>query len=121
MLPFILYPSSFILSPAMYLILAYYHFTPLENPSLEVRRHKDFFKERDVAGRIYLSEEGINGQMSGSEKDAREYMEWLLSDSRFSSLPFKVQPHHENIFARMTVKVRRQLVALDETVGEEKG
>ena len=105
----------------MYLVLAYSSFPPLENPLLEVKRHKDFFKGRDVAGRIYISEEGINGQMSGAEQDARDYMEWLLSDPRFSSIPFKVHTHHENIFARMTVKTREQLVALDEKVGSIEG
>lgn len=106
----------------MYLVLAYYHFTPLEVPEDEVRKHKKFFENRDVAGRIYISHEGINGQMSGREEDAKAYIEWLAEDSRFSSMPFKIHSHHENIFPRMTVKTRKQLVALDENVeGVETG
>lgn len=106
----------------MYLILAYYNFVSIENPSLEVEKHKKFFENRDVTGRIYLSEEGINGQMSGIESDAKAYIEWFLSDPKFANTKFKIHRHHENVFPRMTVKVRKQLVALDESVeGEQTG
>ncbi len=104
-----------------YLILAYYCFTPIEDPEIEVRKHKKFFQNLDVAGRIYLSKEGINGQMSGAEKDAEAYIAWLRSDPRFANMTFKIHHHHENIFARMTVKCRSQLVALDYKVDLSKG
>lgn len=104
-----------------YRALAYYLFTPLEDPALEVKRHKEFFEGRDVAGRIYLSAEGINGQMSGSVADVEAYRGWLQSDARFASVQFKEQPVAENIFPRMTVKVRQQLVALDVAVDPHAG
>jgi UPF0176 protein len=96
-----------------YLILAYYSFIAIQDPYLEVQRHKNFFENRDVTGRIYLSHEGINGQMSGIESDVEDYMKWLKSDPRFSEIPFKIHSSSENIFPRMTVKYRKQLVALD--------
>ncbi|HNA62940.1 MAG TPA: rhodanese domain-containing protein, partial [Rhabdochlamydiaceae bacterium] len=46
-----------------YAVLAYYIFTQIEDPALEVLKHKDFFNTRDIKGRIYISQEGINGQM----------------------------------------------------------
>jgi len=95
-----------------YLVLAYYRFTPLDNPLLEVKKHKNFFKNRDLTGRIYLSEQGINGQMSGLEEDVRSYMSWLQEDPRFKEMFFKIQRHHENTFPRMTVKYRAELAAL---------
>jgi len=45
-------------------VLAYYFLTPIADPKAEVVRHQDFFRTRDVTCRIYLSHEGINGQMS---------------------------------------------------------
>lgn len=94
-----------------YYALAYYLFIPIENPHEEVRKHKDFFKNRDVSGRIYLSEEGINGQMSGAKQDAEAFMSWLKQD--FPTVVFKIHEVPENIFPRMTVKYRKQLVAID--------
>ncbi len=99
-----------------YSILAYYFFTFVENPQEEVRRHQAFFETRDIKGRIYISNEGINGQMSASHLAAQEYMEWLRSDPRFEKVEFKIHSHHEHVFPRAAVKVRSQLVAFDEKV-----
>lgn len=99
-----------------YLILAYYHFTDVENPYYLVKEHKRFFENRDVAGRIYISREGINGQMSGKQEDAEAYMEWLKTVPGFEKVVFKVDPSDKNIFFKMTVKEREQLVAFDQKV-----
>jgi UPF0176 protein len=99
-----------------YWVLAYYLFTPIENPATDVLKHKDFFSKRDVRGRIYISVEGINGQMSASLQAAEEYMQWLRSDPRFEKVEFKIHTWHDHCFPRMTVKVREQLVALDAAV-----
>ncbi len=102
-------------------ILAFYKFVAVENPDLEVRRHKDFFDGRDAGCRIYLSKEGINGQMSAAHADAEAYIAWMREDSRFADVQFKADPHHMNIFPRVTIKHRQQLVALDQEVDMSKG
>lgn len=99
-----------------YLVLAYYHFVQLQNPQQEVLLHKDFFKGRDVTCRIYISEEGINGQMSAARADAVAYMDWMKSKPEFQNVVFKLHEHHEQAFPRTTVKYRKQLVAIDAKV-----
>lgn len=99
-----------------HLILAYYIITPIAAPELEVKRHKDFFEKRNFRGRIYISGEGINGQASGIEKDAEEYMAWMREDPRFADAKFKIHRASEHPFPKMTVKYRKQLVAMDQTV-----
>ena len=47
-----------------YSVLAYYILTEIEDPLAEVARHKEFFANRDFRGRIYISEQGMNGQSS---------------------------------------------------------
>jgi UPF0176 protein len=103
-----------------YQVLAYYFFTPIDDPALEVLKHKNFFLNRDFQGRIYLSKEGINGQASASPQAAQEYMDWLRSDPRFQGVEFKIHSWHEHCFPRMTVKTRPQLVALDREVDMSK-
>jgi len=98
-----------------YLVLAYYLFTPIDNPQQEVLLHKDFLKSLDATCRIYISENGINGQLSAEKEDALKYMEWMHARPEFAKMVFKQQLHHENAFPRVTVKYRKQLVALDET------
>ena len=104
-----------------YVALAYYLFVELEDPRSEVKNHKKFFEGKECSGRIYLSEEGINGQMSASVCDAEAYMVWLKSDARFSKISFKIHAIPELIFPRVSVKYRSQLVALDEKVDPSVG
>lgn len=99
-----------------YLVLAYYKFTPIENPIEEVKKHKNFFKEKEITSRIYISHEGINGQMSGTSEAANAYMEWMHSRPEFSDLCFKIHEWHEQAFPHQTVKYRKNLVARDERV-----
>lgn len=99
-----------------YWVLAYYIFTPIEDPKSEVEKHKIFFENCDATGRIYISHEGINGQMSAVKEDATAYMDWMRQDLRFKEVEFKIHTHHENVYPRMTVKYRKQLVAMDQEV-----
>lgn len=96
-----------------YLVLAFYHLTPIENPEQEAREHHAFFAHRDIASRIYLAAEGINGQMSASKEAAQEYMEWMHSRPAFKDVVFKIHTWHEHVFPRKSVKPRKQLVAID--------
>ena len=99
-----------------YFVLAYYRFTPIADPHQEIAAHKAFFKERPLTSRIYISEQGINGQMSGTREAAEEYMKWMHANPLFKNIYFKIHTYHENVFPRQTIKYRKQLVALDEEV-----
>ncbi len=99
-----------------YWVLAFYVLETIDDPHLEVARHKDFFSSRDLRSRLYISEKGINGQMSGSAAHAQEYMDWLRSDPRFASTVFKIHHWHEQAFPKATIKYRKQLVAMDREI-----
>jgi len=104
-----------------YYVLAFYLFTPIENPQEEVAKHHAFFKDKDVKCRIYFSTEGINAQMSAKKEDAESYMQWLRADPRFQEIDVKIHLHHEHVFPKTTVKARQQLVALDQQVKAHEG
>ncbi|MBS0622475.1 MAG: rhodanese-related sulfurtransferase [Verrucomicrobia bacterium] len=97
-----------------YIVVSYYKYTPIEDPVAEVTRHKAFVETRDMTGRIYYATEGVNAQFSGEETDIREYLAWIEEDPRFQGVLFKCQEASENVFPRMTIKVRPYLVALGE-------
>lgn len=99
-----------------YLVLAYYKYVTIENPHREVMVHKKFFKNRDGLGRIYLSEEGINGQISASEDVANSYIEWMANRKLFHDIEFKIHTHPQHAFHKMTIKYRKELVALKHKV-----
>lgn len=97
-----------------YEVLAYYYFTEIQDPHAEVARHKEFLENQDIRCRVYISEEGINGQMSASPEASLAYQEWLKRDPRFQGVVFKIHHHSEHAFPRAIVKYRKQLAALDE-------
>ncbi len=39
-------------------------------------------------------------------------MEWLSARGPFREIEFKAQPHYDHVFAKLTVKIRKELVAL---------
>ena len=99
----------------MYWVLAFYHLTSIKEPREEVLLQKDFFAKKNLLGRLYISEEGINAQMSGSPEAIEEYMLWMKE--RFNEeLGFKIHESSEQAFPKATIKHRKQLVALDRTV-----
>ena len=96
-----------------YKVLAYYFIGKIDDPQAEIERHKKFFEAKDFKGRIYISEQGINGQASGSNEAVDAYIAWMRQDPRFRDIDFKIHAAAEHAFPKMTVKYRRQLVAID--------
>ncbi len=96
-----------------YSVLAFYAFEPVADPHAEVVAQKAFLQELDATARIYISEQGINAQMSLANNDVERYVTWLREREPFKNADIKIQLHHEHAFPRLTVKYRKQLVAVD--------
>ncbi len=97
-----------------YLAIAYYYFTPILDLQEDLEAHRNFLNSRDIRGRIYLSQEGVNGQVSGEYRDALGYIDWLRK--KYEKIVCKVQPCQEHAFYKLTIKIRKQLVAFDHPV-----
>jgi UPF0176 protein len=108
-------------SSKVYYVLAFYIFTHIDDPAKEVQLHHEFFKNRDIRSRIYISKEGINAQMSAERDNAIAYMDWMRQDERFKDIDFKIHFYPEHAFPKATVKLKEQLVALDRQVDASRG
>lgn len=100
----------------MYWVISFYHFFSLEDPEKEARVLRKYFSNKDFKGRIYLSKEGINAQLSGEENQAKAWMQWIQQRDLYTEISLKIQTYPEHAFYKMQVKVREQLVALDQKV-----
>lgn len=96
-----------------YLVLAFYVLKEIDEPHREIKNWKQFLREKDALGRIYINEKGINAQMSISQKDAPDFYEWFLGDERYKGTEIKVQHYPEQAFPKLTIKYRAQLAAMD--------
>jgi UPF0176 protein len=99
-----------------YFVLAFYTFQTIENPKAELALQKDYLGKLDATCRIYISEEGINGQLSLARDHALLYIDWMHSRKEFKNLDFKVHEWHEQAFPRLTLKYRKHLVGRDQDV-----
>ena len=48
-----------------------------------VKRHRQWLHGRDILGRIYISSQGINAQLSGPAADAEAYADWVEQQPPF--------------------------------------
>lgn len=85
-------------------VLAFYVVAPVHSPDASVQRHADFLKSREMVGRVYISNEGINAQVSGSSVDCEAYRELIASEFLTQELLFKEDPVEEPAFPRLRVK-----------------
>jgi len=106
----------------MYQVILYYKFNPVENPENFAKRHKHFCKETGLKGRIYISEEGINGTAAGTQEQIERYKKYLTSIPGFEDTEFKTDEADFIPFPKLTCKVRDEIVSLHiEDVDPQKG
>ncbi len=95
-----------------YLVILFYNYSHIEDPEAFQKSHLKFCQNLGLLGRIIVSHEGINGTLSGLEKDINAYMEYLVQDPRFSETEFKIESSDKHVFPRLSVKHKEEIVAL---------
>jgi len=100
-----------------YRVLLYYKYVTIEDPEQFKKEHKEFCDALGLKGRILVSDEGLNGTVSGTIEQTNKYMETLRSDDRFKDINFKIDEANEHAFKKMHVRYRPEIVSLK--LGEE--
>ncbi|MGK2848604.1 MAG: rhodanese-related sulfurtransferase [Minisyncoccota bacterium] len=93
-------------------VFSFYRYVILDNP--EALRNELYaeWMELGVLGRIYVANEGINAQMSVPEPNLENFQKLLYARPMFADVPFKFGvEQHNDAFWKLTIKVRRQIVA----------
>lgn len=98
----------------VFVVVNFYRFVFIEDPEDEVSKHLDFLQGRDIHGRIYINEQGINAQYSGPSEDALAYASWLKKDERFHDILVQISPPiHRHAFPRLKLRYKPSLVQLE--------
>lgn len=95
-----------------YRVLLYYKYVTIENPEEFTMEHLAFCKEIGLLGRILVSNEGINGTVSGTVEQTDKYIEALRNDPRFADTIFKIDEADGHAFKKMHVRYKKELVNL---------
>lgn len=95
-----------------YRVLLYYKYVTIENPEKVVEEHLKFCKEIGVLGRILIAKEGINGTISGTVEQTKQYIEHMNNHPLFNNIFFKIDEVKAHAFKKMHVRVKKELVNL---------
>ncbi len=95
-----------------HLVLLYYKFVQVDDPEAERAQQLAWGTELGLRGRVIIAHEGINGTLSGMTADAEEYMARMHRHELFEGIEFKFDPHDQQAFKRLSVKVRPEIVTL---------
>lgn len=93
-------------------VILYYNFQKIEDPETFCRDHLQHLKALNVKGRVYIGEEGINGTLAGTPEQMNQYKAWLRSLDGFEDTEFKCDEADVTPFAKLTCKVREEIVSI---------
>lgn len=95
-----------------YRVLLYYKYVTIDDPEQFRNEHKQFCDNLGLKGRILVSEEGLNGTVSGTIEQTDKYIKALRSDERFEDINFKIDEADGHAFKKMHVRYRSEIVSL---------
>jgi UPF0176 protein len=94
------------------IVVSFYRYVRIADPV--ALRHELFAEWNNLGcfGRIYVSQEGINAQMSVPEPKWEEFKDKLYARKEFTDVPFKIGVEQDNeAFWKLAIKVKKQIVA----------
>jgi UPF0176 protein len=100
-------------------ILLYYCYAKVEDAEAYAKQHLKFCKEIGILGRIIVADEGLNGTVSGSPEQCKQYMDYVHADPRFAHTEFKIDDTDIQTFYKIHVRYKPEIVHLG--VGRNKG
>ncbi|MCF3973268.1 oxygen-dependent tRNA uridine(34) hydroxylase TrhO [Paracoccus salsus] len=96
----------------MLTVAALYHFTRFEDPEALRGPLARLACARGVRGTLLLAREGINGTIAGSRADIDAVLAHIRSLPGCSGLEWKESPAEAMPFARMKVRLKREIVTM---------
>lgn len=96
-----------------YRVLLFYKYVDFESPEKFRKDHLQFCLDNEIKGRVFISEEGINGTVSGSIENIEKYKDKIRSYPEFSDMWFKEDEANEHAFHKTHVRVKKEIVHAD--------
>ena len=92
--------------------IAGYKFEPLYDVEVLVPEFQSVCDDLELKGSVYLSPNGINFSLAGSEESIEEYLHFMEQDKRFLDIPLKKTYSETQPFRRMKVRPKKEIISL---------
>lgn len=96
----------------MFTVLLYYKYVQVDDPQVLRGAQFALCERLGLKGRILVATEGLNGTVCGSAEACEQYMSETAKDERFSDMVYKVSEAEDQVFPRLRVVVRPEIVTL---------
>lgn len=96
-----------------YNVLLFYNYKKIYNVEEFKSEHLFFCSNKNLTGRIIISEEGINGTLSGPEIDCKHYINFIKTYDFLKKTEFKIDDCIGHLFPKMSIKIRRNLININ--------
>jgi UPF0176 protein len=93
-----------------YRVLLFYKYIKFDRPYQFLERHLQFCKENNILGRVWISNEGINGTVSGTAENIEKYKTELRSYPEFYDIWFKEDVTDRHAFYKIHIRIKREIV-----------
>ncbi len=91
---------------------AFYRFVPVQNPEALIVALEKLCVDAGVLGSILVATEGINAMLCGTQDALQIVRDGLEQDTRFRSLMYKRTACCEQVFKKLKVRLKPEIVAL---------
>ena len=92
--------------------IAGYKFKPLDELDVLISKFQNKCDVLDLRGSVYLSPNGINFSLAGSEEAIEQYLIFMEEDARFIDIPLKKTYSATQPFRRMKVRLKKEIISL---------
>jgi len=92
--------------------IAGYKFEPLSDIDSLVQGFQSVCDDLGLKGSVYLSPNGINFSLAGSEEAIGQYLLFMEQDKRFLNIPLKKTYSETQPFRRMKVRPKKEIISL---------
>jgi len=84
----------------------------IDDPNDIMIRHNEFCQDLDIKGRIIIAHEGINGTISGTEKNCNNFKKWLKLLINITEIDFKETKVPRHTFDKLSIKIKNNIIKM---------
>jgi len=99
---------------------SFYKYIQLDNPDFIQIDLLNFCKENEIKGKVLIAKEGINGTISGTKKQVKDFENKIKSIKEFSDLSFRITIANNHPYKKTLVRLRNEIVTSKFNIQVEK-
>lgn len=93
-------------------VLLFYKYIHIQDPKALCDWQRTLCESLNLKGRILIGHEGINGTVSGQVDHIESYIQEMRKQETFADVDFKESIAHGQVFPKLKVKIRDEVVRL---------